>query len=132
MKNPQSNVIASDSDSMTDLDARARLAYKRQAQAEWELAQLLLAMQRRGRWQEVGCSSVVDYAERRLGMPADHLFALLKLATDVAPFPRTSEAWRQGEIGRTKPRELLRVMTPQSESSLLHFASTHTCREVAR
>jgi hypothetical protein len=121
-----------DVETMQQLDHRASAAYKRHVQAEWELAQLLTTMDQRGQWQELGFSSIVDYAERRLGMPADHLFSLLRLFSDVSRFALANEAWRKGEIGRGKLRELLRVMTPATEKQWLDFARQHTCREVER
>ncbi len=117
---------------MAELDLRARAACQRLAQAEWEVAQLLSTMQLRGQWQELGCSSIVDYAERRLGMPADHMFSLLRLFADVERFPRAMEAWRAGEISRAKLREIVRVMTAESEQQWLEFARKHSCREVER
>jgi hypothetical protein len=117
---------------MAELDVRARAACQRVTQAEWELAQLLSAMQQQGDWQELGCSSIVDYAERRLGMPADHMFSLLRLFADVERFPRAMEAWRSGEISRAKLREVVRVMTAESERQWLEFARTHSCREVEK
>jgi 5-methylcytosine-specific restriction endonuclease McrA len=117
---------------MAELDMKARTACKRLGQAEWELAQLLAEMQQRGRWHELGCSSMVDYAERQLGMPADHLFALLRLFNEVERFPLASQAWRDGEIGRAKLRELVRVITPATEQRWVDFARQHSCREVER
>jgi hypothetical protein len=114
---------------MVELDVRARAAFNLIAHSEWDLARLLHAMQKRGEWQQLGCSSVVDYAERRLGMPADHLFSLLKLFTDVERFPQASEAWRSGDIGRAKLRDLLRVMTPSTEGRWLDFARKSTRAE---
>jgi hypothetical protein len=121
-----------DVESMQQLDVRARAAYRRHMQAEWELAHLLTAMDKQGRWQELGFASIVDYAERQLGMPADHLFALLRMFADVSRFALANDAWRTGEIGRGKLRELLRVMTPETEKQWLDFARRHTCREVER
>jgi hypothetical protein len=131
MKNfPPSNQDAAVS--MAELDVRARVACKRLVQSEWELAQLLTTMHVRGQWRDLGCSSIVDYTDQRLGMPADHLFSLLRLFSDVAAFPHASEAWRTGAISRSKLREILRVMTSATEQQWLDFARRHTCRELER
>lgn len=117
---------------MMDLHRQAVSVNKSRMQAEWELAVLLLAMDERRAWSELGCASAGEYGDKYLSLAPEHSFGLLKTARDVRSFPLLCRAWRRGELSRSKLREICRVVNPETEADWLEFGRTHTCREVER
>lgn len=118
--------------SLSELHSQALQVNRTRVQAEWELSHLLMEMESRHAWNELGYASVVEYSERELALDAGLTLSLLRLATDLRPFALLREAWRNGRIGRSKLREVLRAANQETESWWLSFASTHNCREVER
>ena len=117
---------------MASLDKMAIYAHYSSTASECELAHLLVAMERKGEWWKLGYRSLSDYGQRRLGVDPGYLFGLLSLARDLSAFPRLARAWREGAIVRSKLREILRVMTPDTEALWDTFARNHTWRAVQR
>ena len=69
--------------SMSELHRCAVQVSSTRVQAEWELAHLLLEMDKRRAWRELGCASVVEYGEQHLALGVHQTLALLQLAQDL-------------------------------------------------
>lgn len=108
-------------------DARLELA-----RSEWRMAVHLLATERAGLHRKMGYGDVIAYAEKLLDLPRYKACELLRVARSFDRMPDISEAFRTGEIGWTKVREITRVATPETEGVWLERARKHDANTVAR
>src|SRR5205823_10201316 len=80
--------------------ARKRRRYV--AQWEWELAALLLAMERQGVHQAQGFSSMTRFAEDKLELEGQRTAELLRMARALEYLPHLSAAFKSGAICYSK------------------------------
>lgn len=116
-------------DELHERNQSARLDLVR---SEWQMSAHLLATDRSGLHRKKGYGDVVAYAEKCLDLPRYKALELLRVARSFEAMPELSEAFRQGEIGWTKTREITRVATPKTEAAWLDRARQHDSNTVAR
>ncbi len=109
--------------------AAGRAAH-RVSENEWELGAWLLAIERTRAYESSGFRSTVGYAVVSLGLEAQKAGNLLRIMGALEELPRLSSAFKTGEIGYAKVREVTRVVTPETESAWLEFARSHTTDQV--
>lgn len=109
--------------------AAARAAH-RVSESEWELGAWLLAIERTRAYESSGFRSTVTYAVVRLGLEAQKAGNLLRIMGVLEAHPRLSSAFKTGEIGYAKVREVTRVVNPETENAWLEFARSHTTDQV--
>ncbi len=114
------------------LDARILAAHARLAQAERDLALLLAELAEQRHFLELGFASVADYAQVRLQLEPRKTRALLRIGRALPELPGLERALASGAIGWTKARELLTVVTPQTEQAWIDLAGQTTSRELER
>jgi hypothetical protein len=114
------------------LDTRILEAHIQLRQAERDLAVLLAELAEQEHYRELGFTSVVDYARGRLQLEARKARGLLRLGRALPELPRLDGALASGELCWTKARELLAVVTPQTEQAWIELASASTSRELER
>ena len=93
--------------------------------SEWSMAAHLLATERAGLHRKKGYGDVIAYADKMLDLPRYKACELLRVARAFELMPELSEAFRKGEIGWTKVREITRVATPKTEAVWLERARQH-------
>ncbi|MGE0495839.1 MAG: HNH endonuclease [Vulcanimicrobiota bacterium] len=123
------NLRQLDPDELHQRNQAARLELVR---SEWNMAAHLLATDRAGLHRKKGYGDVIAYAEKCLDLPRYKALELLRVARSFEAMPEISEAFRQGEIGWTKTREITRVATPKTEAAWLDRARQHDSNTVAR
>ena len=115
-----------------ELHQRNQAARLDLVRSEWQMAAHLLATERAGLHRKKGYGDVVAYAEKCLDLPRYKALELLRVARSFEVMPEISEAFRRGEIGWTKTREITRVATPKTEAAWLDRARQHDSNTVAR
>ena len=109
------------------LDAHA--AYRR---SERGLALLLARMANEKLFLVLGYASLRDYGEQVLDLSPRKTMGLAALGRQLPDLPAIDTALSAGEIGWTKARELLRVVTPENEAAWVARAREVTSRELER
>ncbi len=116
----------------TDLHARLRLARGAHQQAEYALATLLFELQRTRRYTERGHTSVIAYGEAELDLTPRQTRDLVFVAKHMRTLPALEEAFRTGQIGYTKAREVARIATPETDAVWTQRAAETTNRALER
>lgn len=114
------------------LHQRNQAARLELVRSEWSMAAHLLATDRAGLHRKKGYGDVLAYAEKCLDLPRHKALELLRVARSFELMPDISEAFRNGEIGWTKTREITRVATPKTQAAWLERARQHDANTVAR
>lgn len=82
-------------------------------------------------WREVGCVSLVDYLERRLGYAPRTAHDRVRVATALAELPAIETALAAG-LPHSAVRELTRVATPETEQKWLDACRGKSVHEIER
>jgi len=112
------------------LDARIRHAYGRLARAEHELALLLAEMASSRHFLRLGYATVGQYAQARLQLEPRKTRGLVRLGRALPALPVLGRALAAGAISWTKARDLLTVITPETEAAWVERARRSTSREL--
>lgn len=99
-------------------------------QGEWELGGWLLAIERTKAFEAAGFRGTVGFAMVRLGLEPQKATNLLRIMSALEGLPKLSAAFRSGEMGYGKIREITRVATEETEQAWLEFAHSHTTEQV--
>lgn len=86
-------------------------------------------------YREFGCSSIYQYATERLGFSRSRTRDFVLLARKLEDLPEVKRAVADGDLGYTKARELMKVVTPQTQEPWLEAAKKprrELVREVKR
>ena len=102
------------------------------AHTEWQMGASLLETQRRQLHEELGYSSVTEYAQKSLNLSPQKSMELLSTARALEELPHLEQAFRKGELSWGKVRELKRVATPETEKVWVDFARNNGVRQVQR
>jgi hypothetical protein len=81
---------------------------------------------------EFGCSSIYHYASTRLGFSRARTAYFLRLCRSFEALPALKESVATGAVPWTKAREVLKVVTPETESFWVEQARTAGRRELER
>jgi hypothetical protein len=114
----------------TELFDRARSVRVQNALTEWQMAAMLMAIERQRAYIECGCSSITVYADKKLGLHPKKTRALLRLARICTYHELVSKAFKDGSLCWTKVREIGRVLDDHNEEKWVKYATTHTVRQV--
>ncbi len=114
----------------TQLSDRLVLAARKLRSAEHELAVLLAKMADSRLYLELGFSTLYDYADEVLDLSTRKTRALAQLGRSIGELPALEAAFRDGKLGWTKARELLRVVTPETEGAWTQRALALTSRDL--
>ena len=79
-----------------------------------------------------GKSRFVDWAERKLGIPAKLAGLFSFLGSHFERLPLTRQALEDGRITYTKAREFMKLALPEDEAEWIDYATSHTNRELER
>jgi len=77
---------------------------------------------RRQLYRELGFSSINQYAMQELGFCKSRTRDFVRLAGQLEKLPAVKEAMANGELGYTKARELVAVVTPETQDGWLKAA----------
>ena len=114
----------------TALSIHERLLSARRSQrtADFHLATLLAAMAEGRHFLELGYCSLVNYAELALELTPRTTRELLLLGRRLPGLPVVSASLESGELDWTKAREIVRVVTPETELAWVERAAGVTSR----
>jgi len=115
-----------------ELDKRILQAHARLCRAERDLALLLAELADRRRFLDLGYANVCDYAKTKLQLKARKTSALVRIGRVLPDLPGLDKALASGALGWTKARELLSVITPETEAEWIEVASRCANRELER
>jgi hypothetical protein len=82
-------------------------------------------------WREVGCPTLADYLERRLGYAPRTAHERVRVATALAELPAIERALAAG-FPHSAVRELTRVATPETEQKWLDACRDKSVHEIER
>ena len=111
-----------------DLDARILCAHTQLRRAERDLALLLAEMVDTRRYLELSYSNVYDYAQSRLDLEPRKTRGLVRIGRALPELPCINHAMATGVLCWTKARELLAVVTPETEAAWVEEARRLTSR----
>jgi hypothetical protein len=103
---------------------------RQRAALDVEEARWLRAAERLKIWHEVGCISLLEYMERRLGYGPRAAHERLRVAFALEQLPGLEQALATGELPFTGVRELSRTMTPETEDAWLEAARNKSVHEI--
>ena len=113
-----------------EVDRTLQALAKQRAALDVEEARWLRAAQRLQIWREIGCVSLLDYMERRLGYGPRAAQERLRVAGALEQLPALELALENGELPFTGVRELTRVMTPETQEQWLEAAKDKSVHEI--
>jgi len=122
------DTVTANLDLARDLDVRILEAHARLRRAERDLALLLAEMQDGWRYLDLGYANVCDYALARLDLEPRKTRALVRIGRALPGLPCIDQAMASGALCWTKARELLSVVTPETEAAWVEEASRLTSR----
>lgn len=91
-------------------------------------AVLLRQVRDEGLHRQLGYASIADYAEQALDLTLRQTRDLLQIGGMLAGLPALSDAFAEGRLSWTKARELIRVITPETEQAWVEAGIRHTSR----
>src|SRR5256885_3908537 len=106
-----------------EVDRELRGIAKRRAALDAEEARWLRDAYRLRIWREVGCGSLAEYMERRLGYAPHTATERLRVALAIADLPAIEAALAIGELPFSAVRELTRVATADTERAWLEVGN---------
>ncbi len=115
-------------DEARSLDLALRQALAEHRSAEHRAAMLLVQMYQGRLFRQLGYISIHAYAHQVLDLPIRQSRSLLQLGRSLPELPSLDAAFAAGELGWTKARELLRVVTPDTEADWVACATACTSR----
>jgi len=77
---------------------------------------------RRRLFRDLGCSTINQYAIRKLGFSKSRSDDFIRLARQLENLPAVREAVASGDLGYTKAREIVSVATPETQEPWLEAA----------
>src|SRR5690242_16634392 len=98
-----------------EVDRELRGIAKRRAALDVEEARWLREAARLRIWREVGCGSLAEYMERRLGYAPHTAMERLRVALALEQLPEIEAALATSELPFSAVRELTRVATADTE-----------------
>src|SRR5438270_2219665 len=113
-----------------EVDRELRGIAKRRAALDVEEARWLREAHRLRIWREVGCGSLAEYMERRLGYAPHTAMERLRVALAIEELPALEHALETGELPFSAIRELTRVATAETEGMWLEAARGKTVHDV--
>ncbi len=117
-------------DEARSLDLALRQALAEHRSAEHRTAMLLVQMYQGRLFRQLGYISIHAYAHEVLDLPIRQSRSLLQLGRSLPELPSLDTAFAAGELGWTKARELLRVVTPDTEADWVACATACTSRQL--
>jgi HNH endonuclease len=114
------------------LDRHLRRLARMRNPVDLRLGRLLWHLDRASGCVALGFARLADYAAERLGLPARRARDLVTLARGLAPLPRLAAAFEAGDVSRSQVHLLLRVATPDTESTWLARARSLNVRLLDR
>ena len=114
------------------LDRHLRRLARMRNPVDLRLGRLLARLDEMSGCVALGFARLADYAAERLGVPARRARDLVTLARGLAPLPRLAAAFEAGDVSRSQVRLLLRVATPDTESTWLARARALNVRLLDR
>src|SRR5438046_3902329 len=106
-----------------ELDQRIRQLAEEQATRDFEVGQLLLALERDGGYVMLGCRSLADYAATVLGWKAHTFAERMRVAHRLEELRLISAEHAAGRMSFTVARDLTRVAVPENEIEWIEWAS---------
>ena len=100
--------------------------------ASHSLALLLVELVDEGHLRHLGYASLNEYASTVLDLTPREARALYRLGTAFPEMPALAAAMEAGALDWTKARELLRVITPDTEAEWVARAQARSSRELER
>src|SRR5256714_6875033 len=113
-----------------EVDRELRGIAKRRAALDAEEARWLREAHRLRIWREVGCGSLAEYMERRLGYAPHTAMERLRVALAIEDLPAIEAALEHGDLPFSAVRELTRVATPGTETAWLEAGSGKSVHEI--
>ncbi len=98
----------------------------------WSLGLALMAVEGKGLHLAHGCSSLVQYAVRFMDLEAQKASELRRVMRALLFLPLLAEAFRTGEVGWGKMREITRVAKPETEALWLETAREQSTEEIQK
>ncbi len=111
------------------VDIALQMIAKQRGSLDVNEARWLRAALRVKIWREVGCVSMVDYLERRLGYAPRTGHDRLRVALALESLPKLEAAMNNG-LPHSAVRELTRVVTDQNEQTWLDAVRGKTVHEI--
>jgi hypothetical protein len=112
------------------VDRLLRRHERRAACARLLAAEYLLDLAERRLFRELGYSSVMHYGTHALGLAPRDVWERLRIARALRDLPAVRAALRHGRLSWSKVRELIRVVTPETEREWLTRAERLSCHEL--
>ena len=100
--------------------------------SEHRSARLLLRNLESGVHVELGYRDLADYAENGLQLSPVKAHALIEICRHLPDLPQLDQALTDGQLGWTKARELIRIVTPATEGEWVALARTSNSRVLER
>ncbi len=107
-------------------------AHERHAASEAELVKLLVEMDEKGDFRELGFSSIHDYTRVTVQWERGKTEAMLRLGRSLKGLKKLERSLAEGEVSATKVREIARVATPRTEAKWIEVGRTHTYSQIER
>ncbi|MGE0527200.1 MAG: HNH endonuclease [Bdellovibrionales bacterium] len=117
---------------LRDLHARALSVSRRHRELEWEIVQVLQAVERAKLHKHLGYSSLFTYCVQGLGFSEAVAYAFIAVARKGMEVGELNAALQGQRVSVFKAHRLVSVIDSTNAKELLDFAESHSTREVER
>lgn len=97
---------------------------------EWEIIRHLIEFDRRRLWQDFGCTSLFDYALKKLDMTESIAVAFIGVARKTRTVPALREELRTQALSVSKASRVVSILTNENADEILEIARTKSKREI--
>ncbi len=116
--------------SAREVDAELRRSLSELETAQRNAVLWFADVLKRRLYEELGCSSIHQYAAERLGFSPARTSQFLELARALESLPALRRSLARGEVAWTKARTVVKVATPKTDAFWAEQARTTTRREL--
>jgi hypothetical protein len=120
----------SDADRASILHRALKEACRAQRKTDHQLAVLLAELEAGRHYETLGYATLVDYARAELDLDRRRTYDLSSVGRRLGRLPALDAALAEGRLAVTKARELVRVVTPETEGRWLEKCEGMTNRQI--
>lgn len=83
-------------------------------------------------YRELGYGTINQYARQELGFSTSRVGDFLSICSKLDQLPRLRQKLKEGKLGYTQAREVVKVADPKNQEQWLQFAENNSRRELAK
>jgi HNH endonuclease len=116
--------------SAKEVDVQLKTAVADLNRAETNVILLFYEMNRRRLFRSIGCATIQQYAQQKLGFSKNKTYRFMRLVAELDRLPRLHRAVSTGKLGWTKALEVSKVASAETEKEWIDEAQSCSKHEL--